>query len=246
MQPLPGRRTLITGGTRGLGLAIAVALAAEGDRVAITYAKNDQDAEEALQRIAQTGVMPRTYKGSVADAASVNQIIGDLDAQWGGVDVLVNAAGLAQVLPVALLEEADWDRVMDVNVKGAWLFSRAVLKKMIKAKRGHILNVGTFASERIIEAPVHFAAAKSALRGMTEAMAREVGRYGIQVNMLCPGLLDTGLGQMLPRARVEEYLQRTPLKRLGTAAELARLAAFIVSSRNRFMSGAKIVADGGL
>ena len=241
------RRVLVTGGTRGLGLAIARELAAGGDRVAITYSKNDADAADAKTALEQVSTAEQfVFKGSVADAAHVTATVSALNAAWDGIDVLVNAAGLTQVLPIALLEEADWDRVMDVNVKGAWLFSRAVLKKMIRAKRGHILNIGTFASERIVESPVHFAAAKSALRGLTEAMAREVGRYGIQVNMLCPGLLDTGLGQMLPRARVEEYLARCPLGRLGEAAELARMAAFLVSERNTFMSGAKLVADGGL
>ena len=116
-------------------------------------------------------------------------------ASWGGIDVLVNNAGINQVLPIALLEEADWDAVMDVNVKGAYLFSRAALKPMIRARRGHILNIGSFASERMIEAPVHYAAAKSALRGFTEALAREVGRYNIQVNLLAPGLLDAGLSR---------------------------------------------------
>jgi 3-oxoacyl-[acyl-carrier protein] reductase len=117
---------------------------------------------------------------------------------------------------------------------------------MIRARAGHILNIGSFASERVIEAPVHYAAAKSALRGMTEALAREVGRYNIKVNMLSPGLLDVGLAQMLPKHRIAEYLGQASLGRLGTAAEVAELAVFMVSDENSFMAAAKIVADGGL
>lgn len=241
-----GRRALVTGGTRGLGLAIARELGGPGARVAITYATDDASASEARGLLEGTGAEVQVFKGSVADSAHVTATVQALDRSWGGIDVLVNAAGQTQVLPIALLEEEDWDRVMEVNVKGAWLFSRAVLRKMIKARRGHILMIGTFASERLVESPIHFAAAKSALRGLTEALAREVGRYDIQVNLLGPGLLDGGMGQFLPRARVDEYLQRCPLGRLGSLEELARMAAFLVSDRNRFMSAAKIIADGGL
>jgi NAD(P)-dependent dehydrogenase (short-subunit alcohol dehydrogenase family) len=165
---------------------------------------------------------------------------------WGRLDVLVNNAGVTQVLPLALVEEKDWDLVMDTNVKGAFLFTRAAAKPMIRAKRGHILNVGTFASERVIEAPVHFAASKSALRGLTEAVSRELGRYNIRVNLLAPGLLDVGLGRMLPQHRIQEYLSQCPLGRTGTAEEVARMAVFLVSPENTFMTAAKITLDGGI
>src|SRR4029077_16176083 len=142
--------------------------------------------------------------------------------------------------------EADWDTVMDVNVKGAYLYSRAVLRSMIRARGGHILNLGSCAAERVIEAPVHYAAAKSALRGLTEALAREVGRYNIKVNLLSPGLLDCGLARMLPKHRIDEYLAQASLGRLGTAKEVAELATFLVSDESSFITAAKIVADGGL
>lgn len=243
---LEGKRCLITGGSRGLGRALGEAFAREGARVAFTFARNAADAEEARARIAACGAAPLVFQGSVADAAHVERTVAALAEAWGGVDVLVNNAGVTQILPVALLEERDWDTVMDVNVKGTYLFSRAVLKGMIRARAGHILNVGSFSSERVVEAPVHYAAAKSALRGFTEALAREVGRYGIKVNLLAPGLLDVGLARMLPQHRIAEYLSQCALGRLGTAEELARMAVFLVSDGNSFMTGAKIVADGGL
>ena len=111
------------------------------------------------------------FKGSVADGSHVKETVAAVVKEWGGVDVLVNNAGITQVLPIALVEEKDWDLVMDVNAKGAFLFSRACLKHMIKAKAGRILSIGNFASERMVEAPVHYAASKAALRGMTEALA---------------------------------------------------------------------------
>ncbi|MGC4087422.1 MAG: SDR family oxidoreductase [Polyangiaceae bacterium] len=145
-----------------------------------------------------------------------------------------------------MLEEDEWDEVVSTTLKGAYLFSRAVLRGMIRQKRGHILNIGAFSSERIVESPLHFAAAKSGLRGMTEALALDVGRHGILVNLLAPGLLDVGLGQMLLPHRIQEFTEQCSLGRVGTATELAELAVFLVSSENSFMTGAKLVADGGL
>jgi len=243
---LDGKRCLITGGSRGLGLAIAKACASQGAKIAFTFNSNRDDAAAAKASLVELGCEPLVFQGSVADAAHVKETVAELTKAWGGIDVLVNNAGTTQILPIALLEEADWDTVMDVNVKGAYLYSRAVLRSMIRARGGHILNIGSFASERVIEAPVHYAAAKSALRGLTEALAREVGRYNIKVNLLSPGLLDVGLAQMLPKHRITEYLSQVSLGRLGTAREVAEIAAFLVSDDNSFMAAAKIVADGGL
>lgn len=247
-RALEGKRCLITGGTRGLGLAMACAFAKEGAKIAITYANHDDDARlarEQLSPLSEHGE-PLVFKGSVADSAHVKQTIAAITQAWGGLDVLVNNAAITQILPIALLDEDEWDEVMDVNVKGAYLFSRAALKFMIRAKSGHILNIGNFSSERLIEAPIHYAASKSALRGLTEALAREVGRYNVRVNLLSPGLLETGLGAMLPQHRVNEYLEQCPMHRLGKAQELAALATFLVSDANTFMTGAKLVADGGI
>ncbi len=247
---LEGKRCLVTGGSRGLGRAICEAFATAGARVAFTYKTDATDARDAAASIAKasepSGFEPRVFQGDVADPAHVKDAVGALVKDWGGIDVLVNNAGITQILPVALLEERDFDAVMATNVKGPYLWSRAVLRSMIRAKSGHILNIGSFASERVIEAPIHYAAAKSALRGMTEALAREVGRYGIQVNLLSPGLLDCGLARMLPKHRIQEYLSQASLGRLGTAAEVAAVATFLVSADNSFMAAAKIVADGGL
>jgi 3-oxoacyl-[acyl-carrier protein] reductase len=214
--------------------------------VAFTFSRSARDAEEARAAIAARGAEPLLFQGSVADGAHARAVAAELARAWGGVDVLCNNAGPTQILPIALLDEEDWDAVMNVNVKGAYLFSRAVLKMMIRARGGHILNVGSFASERIIEAPVHYAAAKSALRGLTEAMAREVGRYDIKVNLLAPGLMDVGLSKALPHHRVTEYLAQCPAGRMAAVDEIARMAVFLVSGENTFMTGAKIAVDGGL
>lgn len=246
MKRLEGKRCLITGGSRGLGRAMGEAFASEGAKVAFTYSQDDADAEEARAAVRAHGFDPLVFKGSVADARHVTATVKAVGEAWGGVDVLVNNAALTQILPIALIDEEDFDLVMDVNVKGAFLFSRAVLRSMIRARRGVILNVGNFATDRPIEAPVHYAASKAALRGLTEALAREVGRYDIRVSLLAPGLLTTGLGAMLPQHRVEEYLGQCALGRLATAEEMARVAVFLVSDESAFTTAAKVIVDGGV
>lgn len=246
MTPPSAKRCLITGGSRGLGRAIAVRLARGGCRVGFTYSTDDGDAEDARAAILAAGTEPLVFKGSVANAEHARSTVDAAAGAWGGIDVLVCCAAITQVLPVSLLEEADWDLVMDVNVKGTYLFARSALRHMIRQKSGVILTIGNFASERVVEAPIHYAASKSALRGLTEALAREVGRHGVRVNLLAPGLLEQGLSQTLPQHRVDEFRSQSALGRLGTLDEVAELAAFLVSDDATFMSGAKLVADGGL
>ena len=244
---LLGKKCLITGGTRGLGLAIAKEFVKQGATdIAVTYAGNEKDALEAERVLKEMGASPLIYRGSVCDSQHVLQTIKDLQARWKTIDVLVNNAGILQIMPLALIEEKDWDKVMDVNVKGAFLYSQAVLRVMLKAKAGSILNIGTFSSERVIETPVHYAVSKSALRGLTEAFAKEVGRYGIRVNLLAPGALNEGVGRMLPKHRFDDYLKHSALGRIGDVQEIARFAAFLVSEECSFVTGSKSVLDGGI
>jgi NAD(P)-dependent dehydrogenase (short-subunit alcohol dehydrogenase family) len=236
----------VTGGSRGLGRALCEAFAREGARVAFTFRRREADAEDTLASLASLGAEALRFQGDVAEAAHAHSVVGAVTRAWGGVDVLVNNAGVHHVVPLALLEEADWDLMLGTCLKGPYLFSRAALRGMIRARKGVILNIGVFSSERIVEAPAHYAAAKAGLRGLTDALAREVGRHGVRVNMLSPGLLDVGLGRMLMPHRVEEYRAQAALGRTGTAEEVARMAVFLVSEENTFMTGAKVTPDGGL
>lgn len=241
-----GKRCLVTGGSRGLGRAIVEALASRGAKVAFTYSRSDADAEETKSALLERGAEVRVFKGSVADPRHVRATTRELAKEWGGIDALVCNAGLMQVLPLALIDEQDFQDVLAVNGLGSFLFARAAARHMIKAHYGRILFIGSFGSERIIEAPVHYAAAKSALRGMTESLARELGRYAITVNLLAPGLLESGLADALPQHRVEEYLEQCAMGRLGTLAEVAEVALFLLSDAASFVTGAKLAADGGL
>jgi 3-oxoacyl-[acyl-carrier protein] reductase len=244
---LAGKRVLVTGGSRGLGRAMASAFAGDGARVAFTYTRGEAEAMATRERIQASGAADaRAFKVSVLDAPATEGMVRELESAWGGLDVLVNNAGVSQNLPLALMEEEDWDRVMDVNVKGAFLTSRAVLKGMIRQKAGVILNIGSLAGTRMIEAPVHYCASKAALQGLTRALAKEVARYQIRVLCLAPGLLEDGVGKNLPEHRLADYLKHCALGRVGTFDEVARFAAFLVSDANTYMSGETVLMDGGL
>lgn len=244
---LEGKRALITGGARGLGRALARVFAAEGATVAFSYTRDEDGAKATLALIRAEGADARAFKTSVLDVAATDAMVRDLDSAWGGLDVLVNNAGVTQNLPIALLEEEDWDRVMDVNVKGTFLTSRAVLRGMIRRKKGGvILNVGSLAGTRMLEAPVHYCASKAAINGLTQAMAKEVARYQVRVICLAPGLLEDGVGRNLPDHRLADYLKHCALGRVGTFEEVARFAAFLVSDVNSYMSGETVLMDGGL
>jgi NAD(P)-dependent dehydrogenase (short-subunit alcohol dehydrogenase family) len=136
--------------------------------------------------------------------------------------------------------------MLDTHVKGAFLSTQAVLRGMIRRRRGRVLNISSLAGVKMMQAPVHYSTAKAALRGFTESLAKEVGRYGITVNCLAPGLLEEGVSANLPEARLSEYLRHCALGRVGTLAEVAEVAAFLVCDRNSYMSGATLILDGAV
>lgn len=237
-----GRVALVTGGSRGLGRSICEVLAREGARVAFTYSTNDADAEATRAAIPNTSA----HKVSVLDKPGLDALVKALDKEHGKVDVVVNNAGFGQVVPLALMEEADWDAMMDTHVKGAFLTTQAALRVMVREKFGRIINVSSLAGIKMMQAPVHYATAKAALRGFTESLAKEVGRYGITVNAIAPGILDEGVSAHLPPARLEEYVRHCSMRRVGKLEEAAEVVAFLASTRASYMNGSTIVIDGAV
>ncbi len=245
MGLLEGRTALVTGGARGLGRSICITLAREGADVAFNYLRAEKEANETKSAIESLGRRAWSYKVSVLDKKSLRAMVKDLEGQ-AELDILVNNAGIGQVVPLALMEEVDWDKMMTTNVKGAFLTSQAVMRGMIRRKRGKILNISSLAGVKMMQAPVHYCAAKAALKGFTEGLAKEIGRYGITVNCLAPGILEGGVSINLPDTRLRQYLSNCALGRVGTFEECADLAAMLVSDRNSYMNGATVVLDGGL
>jgi len=243
---LKDKRVLVTGGSRGLGRAICQVLAASEARVAFTYAADDQGASETLRLLAQAGSHALAEKVDACDADATHALAERLEKDWGGVEVLINNAGITQALPFALLDADDWDVMMRVNTRGPFVTTQALLRGMIRRSAGVVLNIGSLAGSRMLDAPIHYSASKTALVGLTRALARQVSRYSIRVNCLAPGLLEGGVGDAVPAYRVDDYVSHCALGRLGTFDEVARLAAFMVSERSSYMNGEVVVVDGGL
>jgi 3-oxoacyl-[acyl-carrier protein] reductase len=241
-----GRVALVTGGSRGLGRAICIMLAREGAFVAFNYARSDADADATLAAITAAGGRGSAHKVSVLDKPGLTALAKSLDATHGKIDILVNNAGFGQVVPLALMEESDWDDMLDTHVKGAFLTTQAVLRIMVRQKYGRIVNVGSLAGVKMMQAPVHYATAKAALKGFTESLAKEIGRYGITVNCVAPGILDEGVSDHLPPGRKEEYLRHCALRRVGRLEEAATMIAFIASERASYTNGATLVVDGAV
>lgn len=242
---LENKTALVSGGSRGLGQAICLNFLEHGANVAFLYSTDEASAAKTISSAKSCAGKLLGIKCSVLDQEGLHNAAKQVENSIGGIDILINNAGISQPLPMALMEEADWDRVLDVNIKGQFLLAHAVLPGMIRRKSGTILNISSLAGLRLIEAPVHYSASKAAVKGFTEALCKEVARYNIRVNCLAPGLLDDGVGQSLPEHRLRDYVDNVALNRVGTVAEVAKLATFLSSDRNSYMNGATIVMDGG-
>lgn len=246
MKLLVGKKVLITGGSRGLGRELCLRFAEHGASVGFSYNRNGDAARKLEAELEAMGAPFRSYQCSVLDTEGTQQMVRDLEEHLGALDILVNNAGISQNLPLALLEEEDFDRVMDTNVKGTYLTTRAVVRSMMRRKAGVILNMGSLAGVRMIEAPIHYCASKAAIVGLTEALAKELARHQIRVLCMAPGLLEDGVGRNLPEHRLKDYLHHCALGRVGSFKEIAEACAFLVSDLNSYMTGATLVADGGV
>ncbi len=243
---LKGKTAFVTGGSGALGKAVVRVLAREGCRVAFSY-NSGLDAAEALRgELAATGADVSAWPLDVVDGKAVAALAKTIEEQVGPVDILVNNAGYAQVMPFAMIEEADWDHVLDVNVKGMFLTTKAFVRGMIRRKSGSVVNVGSLAGMRMLEVPVHYATAKSAVVGFTLSLARELGRYKVRVNAVAPGMLNGGVSANVPAKQQEEYNRYCALSRAGEPEEVAELIAFLASDRSSYLNGQTILIDGGV
>jgi len=244
---LEGKVAFVTGGSGAVGAAIVRTFVREGARVAFSYRSHAEKVAQLVEECrAAGGREARAYPLDVRDGPACQALAATVEKDLGRLDVLVNNAGLTQVMPLALIEEKDWDAVMDTNVKGMFLVTKAFVRGMIRRSAGAIINMGSLAGMRVLEVPVHYAAAKSAVVGFTLSLARELGRYNIRVNAVVPGMLTAGVSENVPPRQQEKYKEFCCLGRAGRPEEVAELVAFLASDRSSYINAQSIFVDGGI
>lgn len=247
MFDLTGKTALITGGSRGLGRAIALALAGQGADVAINYRGNAEAANDAVQQITGLGRRAITIQGdtSLGREACEVMVKAALD-EFGSIDILVNNAGITRDNLIMRMDAEEWDTVIDTNLSGPFWMTRAIARPMLKARSGRIINMSSAAGRMGNAGQANYAAAKAGLIGLTKTTARELASRGITCNAIAPGLITTDLTADLPEAATEALKGMTPLGYIGTVDDVAAAAVYLASDEARYVTGQVLGVDGGI
>tara|TARA_Y100000814_G_scaffold128009_1_gene92632 strand:+ start:3656 stop:4402 length:747 start_codon:yes stop_codon:yes gene_type:complete len=246
MINLDGKKALVTGASRGIGKAIAIRLATEGVSVGVNYNASEQEAAKVVDEIQSLGGKAIILKGSVADSLEVQSLIQAAEDELGGLDILVNNAGITKDNLIMRLPEEDWDQVIDTNLKGAFLCTKAALRSMVRQRSGRIINMSSVVAITGNAGQSNYTAAKAGLIGFTKTVAKEVASRGITVNAIAPGFIETQMVDAISSQLQEKILERIPLGYFGTPEDVAGVVAFLASEDARYVTGQVIGIDGGL
>jgi 3-oxoacyl-[acyl-carrier protein] reductase len=242
-----GKTALVTGASRGIGRAIAIALARGKARVAINYAGNQAAAEESLRLVREAGSPDaRLFQFDVADAEAAGKAVDEVVSSMGGLHILVNNAGVALDQLVMRLKDEDWKRQLDVNLTGAFHLIRAAARPMMKARGGTIVNLTSVVGEMGNAGQAAYAATKAGLIGLTKSVARELASRNVRVNAVAPGYIDTDMTAALPEAAKLKMAEMIPLGRLGSAEDVAAAVAWLCSDQASYVTGEVLRVNGGM
>ena len=245
MMILDGKTAVVTGGSRGIGRAVCLRLAAMGALVVVNYVSRPDAAEEVVGKIVDNGGKAKAWQFNVAESSEVVVAFKDI-AQLGPVDILVNNAGITRDGLLAMMKEDAWDKVLDTNLKGAYLCMKYVSRAMMKSRWGRIVNISSVIGFAGNGGQTNYAAAKAGLVGLTRSAAKELASRGITVNGVAPGYIDTDMTRGLPEAVTEKILAEIPLNSLGTPEDVAAAVAYLVSDDARYVTGQFIHVNGGM
>lgn len=243
---LDGKVALVTGASRGIGRAIALRLASEGAKVAINYAGNQQAAEAVKQEIESAGGTALLVKANVADPQAVDGMVASVVEAFGTIDILVNNAGITRDGLLMRMKDADFDAVIDTNLKGVFYCTKAVAKLMMKKRVGRIVNMSSVVGLIGNAGQTNYAAAKAGVLGFSKSAAKELAARGITVNMVAPGFIDTDMTAVLPDKVKEAMVQEIPLRHMGRPEDVANAVLFLVSDCASYITGQVVHVDGGM
>jgi len=246
MRGLDGKRALITGASRGIGRDVALRLASEGASVALNYQSGGVEAVAVAKEIADAGGTAIVVQGSVGIAVEAESLIERTLSDLGGLDILVNNAGITRDNLVMRMSEEDWDAVLDTNLKGAFLCTKAAVRLMLRQRSGRIVNMSSVVGISGNAGQANYSAAKAGLIGFTKTIAREVASRGITVNAVAPGFITTRMVEGLGEEVRAQILERIPLGRFGAPEEVAACVAFLASDDAAYITGQVVGIDGGL
>lgn len=243
---LQGKTALITGGSRGIGAALVKEFAAQGADIAFSYRSSKEQADALIAELQPLGRKILAYKSDASSFQDTQDFVQAVLKEFGGLDILVNNAGITRDNLLLRLSEAQWDEVMDNNLKSVFNFSKAVSRAMLKAKQGVILNIGSVVGIQGNAGQSNYAAAKAGLIGFSKSLAQELGSRNIRCNVIAPGFIETEMTGILEEDVQKQILEQTALKRFGKTEEVAQLASFLASDKATYITGEVIAITGGM